>query len=148
MFGFHPCVILLNATGKHRLVAYVEIIQGGIKLILSLLLGYFYGGMGVAWGTSIPAFFFAGLIWPHFACKKLGLNSFIFRSRMLFTLFVTAILILPVWLLFGRNVDATYGSVLMIVGIHAALLALLGPFLLLPKEDRNRLWELVKIKKL
>jgi len=144
IFGFHPCLILLNSTGKHRLVAYLEVMQGGIKLVLSLVLGYFYGGKGVALGTSIPAMFFAGLIWPYFACKKIELNSLVFRSKMLLTLVFTVILIFPVWFFLGRNVEATYGSVLSIVGIHTAWLALLGPFVLLPKQDREKLWYLLK----
>ena len=63
---------VLLATGGHRLVAFVWIVEGAANLALSLLLVRRFGSVGVAVGTAIPmAIGHLGVITPA-ACRRAG----------------------------------------------------------------------------
>lgn len=65
---------VLLATGGHRLVALVWIVEGAANLLLSLILVRRFGAMGVALGTAIPmAVGHLGVITPV-ACRRAGIS--------------------------------------------------------------------------
>jgi O-antigen/teichoic acid export membrane protein len=67
-----PSNVLL-ATGGHRLVAFVWIVEGAANLVLSVILVRRFGAVGVALGTAIPmAIGHVGVLTPA-ACRRVGL---------------------------------------------------------------------------
>ena len=65
---------VLLATGGHRLVALIWVLEGAANLILSLILVKHFGAVGVAVGTVIPmAVGHLGVMTPA-ACRRAGLS--------------------------------------------------------------------------
>ena len=142
-FGFCPFGMVLNTTGKHRLLTWIEFSHGCANLALSLALVNLFGATGVAWGTAIPAFIFNGFIIPFFGCKRIGLNFLVLWLKMLFTAFVSLLLILPIWFMLNSFIEDSYISLAKIVAVHFGVYALLGYFVLLPKRDSTRLRQII-----
>jgi O-antigen/teichoic acid export membrane protein len=70
----NPSVALLNSTFKHRSYAYVNLTEGIINLIASLLLARPLGITGVALGTLIGAFVVRLIMQPWWTCKASGIH--------------------------------------------------------------------------
>src|SRR6266436_1378455 len=68
-----PSVILLNSTFRHRFYTYVNIIEGVINLVFSLVLARPLGILGVALGTLIGAFAVRFTLQPWWTCKASGI---------------------------------------------------------------------------
>ena len=134
-FGFAPSYFVLNSTGKHRLNTYLEIIEGVFNLGLSILLGFFWGTVGVALGTLIPSLLLGAFTRSYFACKTLRLSPLSYWKKIFFVLVRSEMLIIPVWFLFGRHVESNYFSLLMVFLVHLSIFVVAGYFVLLPKND-------------
>ena len=65
---------LLKGTGKHRLLAAVNLTSGVVNVVLSALLITRYGLPGVAYGTLVPITAAAALILFPAACRHVGLS--------------------------------------------------------------------------
>lgn len=68
-----PSIVLLNSTFKHRTYAYMNLTEGVINLVASLLLAGPLGMVGVALGTLIGAFVIRVLVQPWWTCRASGL---------------------------------------------------------------------------
>ena len=66
---------LLKGTGKHRMLAGVNLATGAVNVALSALLIGPYGLTGVAYGTLIPISAAAGLVLFPAACRRVGLST-------------------------------------------------------------------------
>lgn len=65
---------VLMATGRHRVVACVWIVEGIANLVLSLLLVKPLGPVGVALGTLVPMAIGHICIFTPLACRRVGLS--------------------------------------------------------------------------
>ncbi len=65
---------VLMATGKHRVVATVWIVEGLANLVLSLVLVRPLGSIGVALGTLIPMAIGHVCIFTPLACRRVGIS--------------------------------------------------------------------------
>lgn len=144
-YGVFPSIFVLNSTGKHRLVTILDALKGTINLFLSFLLGYKMGAVGVAWGTAIPCIVFDFFLKPYYACKSMKFNAFIFLGGIVSIVIRVFALIIPVWYIFGRGMDVSYTSLLLIFGIHLFVILILGPFVLFRRGERRQIISLVKL---
>jgi O-antigen/teichoic acid export membrane protein len=72
--GQSPSINLLYATFNHRFYTYMNLAEGVINLICSLVLVRFFGILGVALGTLIGALAIRIAIQPWWVCKAVGLR--------------------------------------------------------------------------
>jgi O-antigen/teichoic acid export membrane protein len=72
--GQNPSIGLLYATFNHRFYTYVNMTEGALNLILSILLARPLGILGVALGTLIAAVFIRLAVQPWWVCKAVGLR--------------------------------------------------------------------------
>jgi O-antigen/teichoic acid export membrane protein len=73
MVGHASQASVLMATGAHRIVACVWIVEGVANLVLSLLLVKPLGSVGVALGTLVPMTIGHVCIFTPLACRRVGL---------------------------------------------------------------------------
>ena len=71
----NPVISLLYATNKHRFYAVVNVAEGCVNLILSLLLVNSYGIFGVALGTAIPMLAIRLIVQPIYVGRLLGISQ-------------------------------------------------------------------------
>ena len=64
----------LYAVNRHRMNAFVALIEAFSNLTLSIWLVHRLGIVGAAWGTLIPATFTQGVIMPVYAARILGVS--------------------------------------------------------------------------
>lgn len=69
----NPSNNVLYAISKHRYLATVNIIEGVANLVLSIVLIYLYGLIGVALGTAIPIVLSRVFVLPLYVSKCIGL---------------------------------------------------------------------------
>lgn len=72
---------ILLGMGRHRVLAAVLLAEGGVNLLLSLVLARRFGMVGVAWGTAIPLICTSLLFLPSHLCRVLGMPLGTFLSR-------------------------------------------------------------------
>jgi len=68
------CHQILYGMNRHRFNAYASLTEAFINLVLSIILAYKIGAVGVAWGTMIPSLFFSGLVIPLYTAKHVGIS--------------------------------------------------------------------------
>ena len=95
---------LLKGTGKHRMLAGVNLTTGAVNLALSALLIGPYGLVGVAYGTLLPISAAAGLVLFPAACRRVGLSTAYVASYGVFPAVWPAIpAALVMWFLRGET---------------------------------------------
>src|SRR5205085_7584684 len=62
-----PSTTLLIARGKHRVLGWLNLFEGIVNFLLSIILAYKYKLWGVALGTTIPMLFTRIVIQPYAA---------------------------------------------------------------------------------
>ena len=72
---------ILLGMGQHRILAFVLLLEGGVNLLLSLVLVRRFGITGVALGTAIPLACTSLLFLPRHACRVLGMPLGTFLNR-------------------------------------------------------------------
>jgi len=72
---------ILLGMGQHRILAFVLLLEGGVNLLLSLLLVRRLGITGVALGTAIPLACTSLLFLPRHACRVLDMPLGTFLNR-------------------------------------------------------------------
>jgi O-antigen/teichoic acid export membrane protein len=72
---------ILLGMGRHRVLASVLLLEGGVNLLLSLLLVRRFGILGVALGTAIPLTCTSLAFLPRHLCRVLNLPLGTFLSR-------------------------------------------------------------------
>jgi len=76
---------ILLGIGRHRTLAAVLLLEGGVNLVLSILLLPHFGIVGVALGTAIPLMFTSLVFLPRHVCRELDipLRAFLSHSYLL-----------------------------------------------------------------
>jgi len=72
---------ILLGMGRHRILASVLLLEGGVNLLLSLLLVRRFGVVGVAWGTAIPLACTSLFFLPQHLCRVLEIPVGAFLNR-------------------------------------------------------------------
>lgn len=72
------CVPLIYALAVHKRLAYWNLIEGVLNLIISIILAQKYGVIGVAIGSLIPSILFRLYFQISYACKLIELPIFSF----------------------------------------------------------------------
>jgi len=62
---------ILLGMGRHRALASVLLLEGGVNLLLSVILARRFGIIGVAWGTAIPLACTSLFFLPRHLCRVL-----------------------------------------------------------------------------
>lgn len=105
---------ILIGMSHHRVLASVLLLEGGVNLLLSVLLVRRFGIVGVALGTAIPLICTSVLFLPRHLCRLLGLplGTFLRRAYRL-PLALCATLAAVLW--FASHVFPvhTYGGVVL-----------------------------------
>ena len=77
------CITALYAKAKHSYYAKINLIEGGINLLLSLILVQQYGILGVALGTTISTIYVKAVLLPRYTCEVLELSFFRYNKILL-----------------------------------------------------------------
>jgi len=67
--------VIITSMAKHRVLAYLSLVNGIVNLALSIFLVRKIGLIGVAWGTVIPELICTGLILPAYTLRLVGLDT-------------------------------------------------------------------------
>jgi O-antigen/teichoic acid export membrane protein len=70
----YTSALILVATARHRVLAYIVLGEGIANLALSVFLVQSMGVAGVAWGTAIPHIAATAVILPLYTLRTLGLG--------------------------------------------------------------------------
>src|SRR6202008_4912680 len=81
-----PMVGLLYGVSKHKFYAYLNLAEGSINLILSLVLVRHFGMIGVALGTLIPMLVTKLWIQPLYVCHVAGIEFLEYLRKSVRTL--------------------------------------------------------------
>ena len=87
-----PSSSYLFGVAKHKYLSFITCLEGGLNLIISLILVKKYGIIGVACGTTIPMVFFKLIILPNYVLNHVGLSKKEYYMDILFVSFLTTIL--------------------------------------------------------
>lgn len=66
--------LVLAGMAKHRMLAYLMLMEGAANLLLSVILIRKIGLVGVAWGTVIPDLICTAIVIPLYTLSKVGLS--------------------------------------------------------------------------
>jgi O-antigen/teichoic acid export membrane protein len=137
---------ILLGMGRHRTLAAVLLLEGGINIVLSILLSRNFGIVGVALGTAIPLTVTSVFFLPRHVCRELDMSVRTFLSQAyLLPLTLCVPLVGLLWLMKREFPAHHYGSLVIQVSCGGLLycaglaLALLGP----KRPAGTKLWEVM-----
>jgi O-antigen/teichoic acid export membrane protein len=124
---------ILLGMGRHRTLATVLLLEGGINIVLSILLSRHFGIAGVALGTAIPLTVTSVLFLPRHVCRELDISLHTFITQA-YVLPLTLCVPLVAVLLFMRTefpahhygplvIQVASGGLFYLGGLALALLA-------------------------
>jgi O-antigen/teichoic acid export membrane protein len=88
---------VLMGIRKVRLLAILFALEGLTNLVLSVILVRYYGLLGVALGTLIPAAIYQGVLQPLFVCRTLKVSLKSYIGEVLFRPALVLLTITPVF---------------------------------------------------
>lgn len=124
--------LILVGMAKHKVLAYVTLVEGIANLVLSIILVRKIGLIGVAWGTVIPHAIATTLVIPFYTLRTLKMRWRDYVVRGFVRPLVAAIpaagacyafsilVVKPSWLVFGFEVFAV-GIVSALVSFYVGL---------------------------
>lgn len=102
------CTQVLYGMNRHRLAAWISLGEAIANLSLSVILGRRLGGVGVAWGTLLPALVSELFLIPITTCRLLGLAPARFYREVLWRPLLAAAP-LGAWLAWVRSRNLVQG---------------------------------------
>jgi O-antigen/teichoic acid export membrane protein len=135
----NPSIGLLYATFRHRFYTYMNVTEGLVNLLFSLLLAKPLGILGVALGTLIGAASVRLVLQPWLVCKVCGIS---YSSYMKFLLgnLARCIGLMAVAILFSSWGLKTNYFLLVVSAVSASLAYLIGSwFLVFDSRERHQL---------
>jgi O-antigen/teichoic acid export membrane protein len=125
-----PAVQLLYGISKHKFLAVLNLWEGVVNLVLSIILLKFAGIMGVALGTSIPMLIMSFFVLPIYTCKviKLSMRKY-YLEVMLPIIAKSSGFFIVLWLSFNSFIIPDYTN-LMILGSLVGVLFVIFAFFL------------------
>lgn len=137
--------VLLMAD-RHKFLSIVAIIEGASNVILSIIFIKMFGLIGVAYGTLVPNVIMSVFVIFPVTCRFIEMSVFktIFKIYLpvllnavpatLFLYWTTTLYTLEQWTIFHLTGSATVAGILFAVP---------GFFLVLTKENRQKIYEIV-----
>ena len=138
-----PARCTMSAMGQNRFVAVLEMAEGVLNVILSIILIKFYGSTGVALGTAIPLILLKLLIVPAVICRRIQMAPSLFYRAIAPIVLVTLIYI-AVYGAFAQTYLLT-SSYLSIVAVGAAAVPIYAGLVYLLFFNRGELEMLLKL---
>jgi O-antigen/teichoic acid export membrane protein len=133
-----PGIQLLYGLSKHKVYAVLNIWEGVANVALSILFLRWWGVYGVALGTLAEMAFFKLLIQPVYICRAAGLPVRAYLGEaILVTLLKTAAPLALYFLLIGRLVTPSYGSLALAVAAQTVLFAPGAYYFILGEPERD-----------
>jgi O-antigen/teichoic acid export membrane protein len=124
---------ILLGMGRHRMLATVLLLEGGINIVVSILLARHFGIAGVALGTAIPLTVTSVFFLPRHVCHELDISLRTFLTQAYFLPLALCVPLVGALLFMRKEFPARhYGSLviqlacggfLYCVGLAWALLA-------------------------
>lgn len=113
---------ILMGMGRHRVLASVLLLEGGVNLLLSILLARRFGVIGVAWGTAIPLACTSLFFLPRHLCRVLDvpLKAF-FKSAYGLPLVLATLQAALLWAVSHESPIHGYRGLLLEVGGSGAV---------------------------
>jgi O-antigen/teichoic acid export membrane protein len=92
-------MVLLFATSRHKICAYLNLAEGLFNLLLSILLVKSYGLIGVALGTLIPMTIIRVIIQPVYFCRLTSIKYTEYSYKVYKTVAIVCLaLIIPAFI--------------------------------------------------
>lgn len=130
---------ILFAIGEHRRLAYLLILEAGLKIPLSIFLVGQMGLIGLAWGSAIPQALLYSALYPLMMKRTIGVSPLRSMLRLSRSMLLAAFPVAMVYLALGPFVAAdTWTGFALHIALILALASTLAP-LILDKQDRKRL---------
>jgi O-antigen/teichoic acid export membrane protein len=85
-----PSGNVLYAVSKHRYLSILNMTEGMVNIVLSLVFIRYYGILGVALGTAVPLLITRLFVIPHYVCRCIDLPVKEFYSSISATIILTA----------------------------------------------------------
>jgi len=131
------CSQVLYGMNRHKVNAWLSLSNATANFVLSTILIRWWGAVGVAWGTLIPAFIVEAIILPVYTASILRISlARFYRSVVLRPLIAAAPYGLWLWFCRRQGLVHGYGSLALIIGTGLALYALVAWKFSLDSEDR------------
>jgi O-antigen/teichoic acid export membrane protein len=131
------CGQVLYGMNRHKVNAWLSLGNATANFVLSTILIRWWGAVGVAWGTLIPAFIVEAIILPVYTASILRISpGRFYRSVVLRPLIAAAPYGLWLWFCRRQGLVHGYGSLALIIGSGLALYALVAWKFSLDSEDR------------
>jgi len=134
-----PSIVLLNSTFHHRSYAYMNLAEGLINLVASLLLARPLGIVGVALGTLIGAFFIRVLVQPWQTSKASGIALGAYMKVLGGALARSAILIGASIVLAAWGLKPNYPYIVASAGFAAAVYLAASLWVVFSQAERKQL---------
>ena len=133
-------ILALQGMGRPKFLALVTMGEGGVNLVLSVLLIRRYGIYGVALGTAIPLLITMLFILPIYICRVSGLPVSVYISKGLLRQFIVGIL----YVVIARTVAMTfypnsYSRLFLSVSVGFIFFVALAAVLCITR-DEMRVW--------
>jgi len=135
---------ILLGMGRHRMLATVLLLEGGINIVVSVLLARHFGIVGVALGTAIPLTVTSVFFLPRHVCHELDISLRTFLTQAYFLPLTLCVPLVGVLLFMRKEFPAHHYSSLVIQFACSGLLYCggLALVLLAPKRPAGvKLWE-------
>jgi O-antigen/teichoic acid export membrane protein len=113
----NPSNNVLMAISKHKFFAYMSVVEGVSKFILSILLIQKYGMLGVAIGTVIPIAVFRMIVMPFYVAGLVKMSLETYYSPIILVVGGTCIYLFAVSLLAGQYLSVPEYSRLIIIAL-------------------------------
>jgi O-antigen/teichoic acid export membrane protein len=133
-----PMVGLLYAVSKHKFYAYLNLAEGSINLILSLVLVRHFGMIGVALGTLIPMLVTKLWIQPLYVCHVAGIEFLEYLRKSVRTLGLISVSLVIPTILTIKLVRPDY-KILILIGFVSAICYALPIWWLVLTEGESRI---------
>ena len=136
----YSITVVMRSLEKHRVIAYLRLVEAIINIVLSTALAYRMGLIGVAIGTAIAQVLIATVVLPRFILQHMKISYF----RLLSTAYVRTTIVCAIigslgWLM---REFAPPGSLVAFIAQAAGLgviYVLLSYFLVIDNTERERL---------
>jgi O-antigen/teichoic acid export membrane protein len=135
---------MLIGMGRHRVLAAVLLLEGGINIVVSVLLSRHFGIAGVALGMAIPLTVTSVFFLPRHVCHELDISLRTFLTQAYFLPFTLCVPLVGVLLFMRKEFPAHHYGSLVIQVACGGLVYCFGLTLafLAPKRPAGiKLWE-------
>jgi O-antigen/teichoic acid export membrane protein len=131
------CGQVLYGMNRHKVNAWLSLGNATANFVLSTILIRWWGAVGVAWGTLVPAFIVEAIVLPVYTASVLHISPLRFyKSVVMRPLAAAAPYGLWLWFWRAQGLVQGYGSLALVIAAGLVLYAPLAWKLGLDNDDR------------